>query len=480
MKRNRYIERAFLILVTATLLISVVSAGGAAAYEAVWNGEERLPPDTVISGVAVGGLPVSKAETKLQQAVKAWQKRSPLTLALFDERVPLKGDAVVFQVEESVRKALQGGKFPVKAELSEEEVKVHAEHFPYAGIVERTAVSPLTEEIMATIDLMDGENVVIDVAPYVEGLEKQTVMEVTTSVDAPPAYFREWVKKLDGYQMDKESEFSLLQALEESGASLFDDPAADILATAFFQLLGETNFILTERHIHDELPNYADLGGDADVRPDEKDLRFYNPNIYSYQVNVGMNGNELTLSLSGYPFLNSYTIKTINSETISPRTIVRFNPSRVPGDRVTLKRGENGHYTELVKETRDRDGILLREEIVAQDYYPPIHRLEEWSLQEQNQLDDEIPESDWGNVAPPSGNPDEPESDRPGDRDNNNGNDDHAGKGADREPSANGKPANSDDSGHSKAPSNGKGAGKDDTSMRDPENDPIKGYDVGR
>ncbi|WP_185819665.1 VanW family protein [Salibacterium salarium] len=399
MKRNYYVEKSFILLTLTTLFIFLFSWGGAAAYEIAWPSEQRLAANTKIGGVDVGGLMESEAEEVLQEEKERWKNSSGLTLALFDEKVVLDAGAIKFDVTKSINIALENGSIPLQATIDQPAVADHLDRFSFTNLREHVSVSDLQNRLTTISDITESDFTQLDAAAYFNEearLEKKTFNQVTVTMDgAAPTYLEKWTNQLDGYTIDPTTSFSLMNALEERDVSVFDDPSLDVLASAFYQVLAETNFVLTERHINEALPAYAEMGQDAHVDPNGKDLGFYNPNIYAYEWNLSVEGNQLKASLQGFPFLHDYSMITRAEETIEPRTIVRFDPTRSAGDRQTLTDGENGYVADVFREVRNQENTVMKETALAQDYYPPEHRLEEWSLQNRSDMADEISEQTW-------------------------------------------------------------------------------------
>ncbi|SFE70450.1 G5 domain-containing protein [Alteribacillus iranensis] len=493
MKRNRYMEQSLLILAAAVLFIFLFSYGGTTAYQTVANPEERLPEETLVNGVDVGGMKVSDAEEVLRERIEEWKVRSGIAFIMFDERVMFDSQAIDFMVSDTVNNARSGEDVSMVARIPKGAVQSSLQQFTYENMHEKVDIDKLITTLVEHIDFNRTDIQQVDIGSFFtkpHQLTSTVINEVTVKSETLPSYAIEWAEQLDGYEIQAQSEFSLIQALEEQGAVLFDDPALDMLASAVFQLLRETNFVLGERHIHHQLPSHADLGDDADVQPPDKDLRFYNPNIYPYDIHVQATGGQYRVSLSGYPFLFDYYVVNKKEETISPRTVVRFDSDRLPGDRQLISNGREGHYTELVRETKN-EGTLIEKELLSQDYYAPKHKVEEWSLQERNQIDDEIPEDRWEEEederdGEPEGNghrhnrEDTPssESEEEGQGSRGQGNGPSAdGDNQGREQSDGSSPSMEEETQDKSSGKNDGNAFNDLNDWLDRENGPIKGYE---
>ncbi|RSL32261.1 hypothetical protein D7Z54_16555 [Salibacterium salarium] len=399
MKRNYYIEKSFILLTLTAFFIFLFSWGGSVAIEAAWTSEERLPEGTVVGGVDVGGLLESEANEILTEESESWKNSSGTALSLFNEEVIFDSKVINIDVTKSIDLALEKESIPLQATINQSAVENHLERFSFANLSKRVSMTDLKNRLTVISNITESDYEQVDVADYFDedhALQAETFNQVTITRNEPfPSYFQEWVGALDGYETPPHTTFSLTQALEESDVSYFDDPSLDVLASAFFQVMGQTNFVLSERHINESLPSYIELGQDAHVEPEKEDLRFYNPNIYAYEWNLEVERNQLTVSLQGLPFLHDYSMGTREEETMEPRTIVTFNSSRSSGEKETLTDGEVGHFADVIRQVKNDEDVVIEKTELAQDYYAPVQRLEEWSLQDRAAMDDKIPEQVW-------------------------------------------------------------------------------------
>ncbi|MFD2705180.1 hypothetical protein [Salibacterium lacus] len=397
MKRNSYIEKAMLLFTCLTGVILLFALGGAAAYEYVWPEEETLPSEAVAGGVDIGGMKRSEAEESVSEEWKNWQQQAGVALRLFDEEVVIEGDRFTAEVKESVQQAFTDHNVPLHVSWNsgENALPEALDRFSFVHLRDRIDMTALNEQIRTIDNVTQNQTQTLDTGTFFMEelpLESTTFNRVTLSPGMSGSALEDWSRALDGYEMEGNSVFSLLEVLEESGNTVYDDPALDALATGIFQVLAATNFELSERHINEELPPYAAPGEGAHVDVPDRGLVFYNPNIYTYQWNVSWNGSELSLSLSGPEFLHSYTLEQQDEQTIQPRTVVQFDENRTSGGRQTIREGENGYYAEAVRVVTDADGNMLKEMVLGQDYYPPEHRVEEESLQTADEKEEELPD----------------------------------------------------------------------------------------
>ncbi len=137
-----------------------------------------------------------------------------------------------------------------------------------------------------------------------------------------------------------------------------------------------TNFAIEERNIGNELPAYAHLGDEAKVDfTQNMDLAFSNPNKTKYTLDLQLNGNSLTVTLKGAKLPYEYKITTKNEQKLMPKTIVQYSPLLASGQTMVKNAGQNGQTAAVYRQTYKGD-ILIKSELIANDYYPPEYRVE--------------------------------------------------------------------------------------------------------
>ncbi|SFM06109.1 VanW family protein [Salibacterium qingdaonense] len=474
MKRNRYIEKSMLLFTCLTGVILFFSIGGAAAYEHVWPEEDTLPDEAEAGGVDIGGMKRSEAEETVSDAWENWQERSGVALQLFDEEVIIEGERFKAEVAETVEQAFTDQNVLLQVSWADEGnvLPEFLDRFTYENLRERVDMRALNEQVTTMGNITRQKKASQDIGSFfIEEmpLETTTFNNVTLTPDNSGSALEDWADALNGYEMEGGSVFSLLNALKEGGSTVYNAPELDALASGVFQVLAAANFEMSERHINEELPSYAAPGEDAHIEVPDRDLKFYNPNIYSYQWNASWNGSELSLSLSGPEFLHSYELEQRKEETLNPRTVVRVDENRTTGGRRTLREGENGYYAEAVRVVTDVDGDVLQETLLGRDYYPPEQRIVEESLQTSAENSSTPPD-----IEPPESSEDTGSDDpvgAPGEKNEDSGAPDRADSS---QPENSGETAENGTGGEEAPDAE---SGEDFNERMEQDNQPIKGYE---
>ncbi|WP_078555375.1 VanW family protein [Alkalihalobacterium alkalicellulosilyticum] len=406
MKQLSSYVTVFMLLIVSSASIFIFAFGGAFAYETVVQPEKKLQRHAQIAGVDVGGMSVSEVEEILAGTVTDWRQRAIIELVLFDNLILVDPNAVEFNISESISTALDSGYAMLTPTVSAAIVEQDLERLTYPNVaswIDMDALIKALEEEISSTNVME---VRLDIHDYFTTEHQRTpekIVETTISISDPNGYFERWVKALDGEVIEKRGDFSLVERLNELGQPAVRSESLNTLSSAIFQTIMGTNFTLIERHIGREVPGYVDIGLEAIVDPGLMDLKFYNKNYYDYTLNAKYENNELTVSISGLPFLYSYELALGEEKEVEPRKIVQFSSKLGPKDTKILVTGKKGYFIEVLQIVRGLKNEELEIVVVSEDYYPATHRVEQKGLQKSG--------TETGENPDPSVDPNDPELD---------------------------------------------------------------------
>ncbi|WP_096202811.1 VanW family protein [Bacillus sp. FJAT-45350] len=383
--------KVFLLLFISSFAIFSFSLGGTWAYERFFKPEEFLPRSAMVGGIQVGDIRISEAEAIVTEAIIEWEREADIRFYFLDEQVSLSPSLIEFLTSESVQIAKNTGKAEIIPIINRATLEQVIEEIKYDEIKNAVNYDNLREELENQLQSLANSEVYINLNDFLKDgyqLKEEVVAETTISTEAP-LFLLNWINALDGAIIEPREQFSLLKTLEEKGQGPMKSEALNVLAAGVYQTLMQTNFTLLERHIGRTLPSYVEVGFDAIAVPGSMDLKFFNSNYYPYELNLSYENGQVAISVVGFSFLYEYEIITEDRRTIEPRTIVQFSKDRRIGDRQKIRNGQEGHFVEVYRVSKRNDNIVS-ETRVAEDYYPPVHHVEEWSLYERpEEFDDE-------------------------------------------------------------------------------------------
>ncbi len=348
---------------------------GARAYGSIMSEQDEFAEGTAIGSISIAGQTSNSALQILDEQLTKWLNETEITLKYMEKSVSLDLSYFTFDLEDTISQVKNGQSNLAKVELeSIEEIlyslspslmendfhwdEVRAELIRSAASVEVGSYEIRLESYM--ID--KGKSEPQTIAEYVlqaKYLEDELELFVGKSIEIGPT-----------------SQFSLLKFVnDEIGA--VSPVSLSKIATGIYNVLLPTNFDLIERHISNELPDYAELGFEAKADQELKlDLVFSNPNEFSYFLEFEKKNDDIFISLKGPELLNKYVILLEDKGTFKPKIIRQFNPQLSPTEIKVKVEGKEGQLIKVYREHRDEKGEVLKKELVSEDFYAPIHRVE--------------------------------------------------------------------------------------------------------
>lgn len=236
-----------------------------------------------------------------------------------------------------------------------------------------------------------------------------------------------WINEFDEVHIPANKPFSLLSFLSESGTSTkYSNEALSIIATGIYSTILSSNFEIIERHISDQLPNYAAFGFEAMIENEKKDLIFNNVNPHDYKLVFSFKDHEFNVQLIGHELQQSIQVIVEEEKSLEPKIIRQFDSTLSKGNKIVKQKGISGQIGKIYRIISEV-GVLDEKVKVAEDYYPPIHIIEAHSI-----LVPESPQNPIG--TEPEGNVSNPDS-TPGTNNklNEEGNNQESGNGTDED-----------------------------------------------
>lgn len=384
LKKVQVFARSFLLIFICTVFIALFSYGGAIAMETIFPKKFSYPPGTMIASVSIGGLTDEEAEVKLVVETESWKNNTSFKFIYFDEMVEIEAAEIEFFITESLQ-LVDKGFGDLYANLPDHILLEAIEAFSYPIPMAELNQKEIKERVRSHIVTLTNSAVYIDINEYIDSNENQVGVVATAKISNLESTLQlaEWTLKLNDFVVDAEAAFSLLETMNEVNALPTEGESLNLIATVLYQLFLETNFQIVERHSGLTLPSNTPVGLNAVVRPDKADFIVENKNYYPYTLKLSFQNNELNASLTGLAFPYKYTPIIKDERVIEPRKIVHFSAARRIGDKQVINNGEKGFFAEVYRQVRNRQTEqLLHEQFLFEDFYPPVHEVQEWSLKE--------------------------------------------------------------------------------------------------
>ncbi|TWI57092.1 hypothetical protein IQ10_01795 [Halalkalibacter nanhaiisediminis] len=382
--------------------------------------EQTYDDGTLIANEEVGGMTEDEAAELLHSKINQWRTEANVNYVLLEQRKAMPNEAILFDVRAALEEAWTQRSVDLLATVDEQIMRDELMTIGHYETGDRIDFSLLTRQLTEDVRSMKRSNKTYQLQEFFLPdfqLREEVVSEVT--LDVSGAYLAEWAQSLNGYIIEPQALFSMQEALDQSGVTVLDSEALDVFATGLFQLFTKTNFNLLERHVNLTLPAYATVGYAAAASPNSMDLKVLNPNHHSYELSLSYVNNQLRISLMGLSFIHDYSLVVENIEEIEPRTIVHISPRRTIGDKQVMSEGALGFSADVYQVVSSSEGTMIERNRIASDYYPAMHRIEELSLQEAQEEEQE--DNPFEGILPVPVPPSENNADNSNDRHVNSG-----------------------------------------------------------
>ncbi len=387
MRFHEWFAATLLVLVGSVAFLSLFSYTGTLMYDMWWK-EERLERETQIASVDVSEMSEEEAKSALQAEINQWKSEASVHLKWYDETVTIPNEAFSFEVEQSIEHMFSGEsrEEAIKVTVNREEIVRLLNLFVFEEQVEsQTNMDELVADLEVSVSELPAEDVDKNIHDYLyEERKPSSLMLESAQRNIPQAEDSiQLLQTLSTVIIPAGGSFSLLQTLDEHQIQPVEGESLTVLASAIYEVLLSTNFEVIERSQRHQLYDGVPLGYDAHVIPDEQDLVFFNPNAHDYELQLHFDNNELRAELHGLPFPYSIRVDVEQVSQIEPKTRVRYTKERSEGEREVIENGSQGYQVRTVRAIDSIEGEEGIEETVSEDYYPPVHRLEEWSIEER-------------------------------------------------------------------------------------------------
>lgn len=348
---------------------------GALAYGSIMSENDQFAEGTSIGSISIAGQTPNIALQLVDEKLTKWLNETEISLKYMEKSVILDLSYFTFDLEDTISQAKNGQRNLAKVELEPIDELLYSLS---PSLTENNVhLDELRAEIIRSAASVEVGSYEIRLESYLNDTSKSeshTIAEYMLQAEYVEDELELFVGK--SIEIAPTSQFSMLKFVnDEIGA--VSPVSLSKIATGIYNVFLPTNFDFIERHISNELPDYAELGFEAKADQDlNLDLVFSNPNEFRYFLEFEKKNDDFFVSLKGPELLNKYVILPEGKETFKPKIIRQFNPQLGPTEIKVKVEGKEGQLIKVYREHRDEKGAVLEKELVAEDFYPPIHRVE--------------------------------------------------------------------------------------------------------
>jgi G5 domain/VanW like protein len=397
--------KLFVVLFLSTAVIFSSSHFGAKAFQNITNATDgKYSAGTTIGSIDISGKAESETIALLEEKYVEWVKNTKIELQYSEKIVPFDLNLFSFDATQSVYSIKDGEANTVSMTIEllpvEELIKLQ---FPTINTQE-IELSKLLTNLANTASKFDAGsykfNLNKDYLLVEAGKKDNIISKSIVRLTDIPNELASILTANPELQIAEGANFSLLEFAKqqkiESSASL------SVIATGIYQSVLPTNFKIIERNISSGLPNYTGVGFEAKINvANGADFIIVNPNTTPYTVELKLENKDLIVTLKGEKLLYDYRISKIEEQHLKPKTIVQYSPLLLPGQTKIETSGLDGQIVKIFRETYQGEQ-LISSELLSEDYYPPVYRVEVHGLLGTQQASTVTPSSATTN---PTGNP---------------------------------------------------------------------------
>ncbi|MBV7505996.1 G5 domain-containing protein [Bacillus sp. sid0103] len=378
MEKNLPFLKLFVVLFFSTAFIFSFSHFGAKAFEKLAIADGKYSEGTTVGNLDISGKTDSEAASMLEKEYLDWLKNTKFSFQYSEKSVPFDLNLFNLDSETTIKSIKDGQKNQVFISIDlmqvEEQVSIL---FPElnSNEVDFTKLKANLESTASGLE--NGSypfNLTNDFLLASASKKDMVISEAVLKLKEIPYDLQTIVEKNSEIKIAEGATFSLLEFAKNQ--KFEKATALSFIGTGIYQAILPTNFSVVDRNISNVLPEYARLGFEARVSPAKNtDLIITNPNKSSYTIELVLENNLLKVRLKGKKFLYNYKISKKDEQQLKPKTIVQYSPILKPGKTMVKAKGADGTFVKVYREMYQGEQ-LLKTELISEDYYPPVYRIE--------------------------------------------------------------------------------------------------------
>jgi hypothetical protein len=376
MKKSVNILKVFAISVFSLIFVITFYYGSSYAYDyfkkEVLGEELKYAANTKVGPVNVSGLNRSEAKKLLRDKVNEWSQRATITVLNREgKEIKIPSSLFTIDVNRTVN-AIKDGRANAFIVLAPNVTETIGEDFQTDIYLD---IALIQEELLLHVQQLE-EKITVDGNNFTISEDSAVVAESVVTNYKRDRHLQKWLNALNNIVISANETTSLLTMLSKNENTPIASESLNVVATGLYKAILKTNFTIIERHISRSIPSYASLGYEAKVVPNEMDFAFHNPNEDNYVLQIREEKNTLYVNIIGPGLPFQYIPSITDRRQFNPKTIVHFSEEVEAGESVVQNEGQPGYLGNVIRKVFDINNKLVETTIIAEDFYPPVHRVE--------------------------------------------------------------------------------------------------------
>ncbi|WP_342525233.1 VanW family protein [Chryseomicrobium sp. FSL W7-1435] len=320
--------------------------------------------------------------------IDVWKASAVEQLNATNSSLEVTADDFVFDIAQSVDQFVSKANVPWYAFWkSDQEV-----HQPLVVTISERLTSaidadPAFDRVKTIEDLRLKASVLSDesiqlVASDISVADMERVGFVTVQTGLPAAELNAVNELIHNKVIQPQEIFSLNETLVQ-GAAPISETTANFVASMFYIAVLQTEFDLVERHSQGVVPDYSTLGLEAMINAKlNRDFKFKNTFDTPVTIQAVNSGGTYLLEFLTLNPDSTASFEVGSREEIEPKRVERLVADLNYGQSRQIETGRSGWRVVTYRTVSSKTGSFETQEIIARDYYPPVHTVVEVSAKE--------------------------------------------------------------------------------------------------
>ncbi|MGD7044126.1 VanW family protein [Jeotgalibacillus proteolyticus] len=380
---NSQIVKLLLTGFLSFFIIYGTSQAGPKILPGLPGGSSVFEEDTQIGGVDVGGMNRDEAVIALIDDTQTWKEQVSLVIAENEQTSPVELSLVHFLFEESVEAALDQQSNPLKVKLDIQEILIGIEQDLSVPASEWVDPAKLQFEIEKNVQvLFTEETVMIPLTALLPDDKEQSIITEEAGDFTLSGNQQLFVEEHKIVPIESGGTFSILSLASAYGEEFLTDEEFSQLASVIHSAVIDSPLTVTERSISLSLPAWAERGKEAKVeRESSRDYKFMNDSSAPVTLEMEIVQQSLYVRINGQQHSHSYESAADDIQTIKPKIINQYSPFVQSNVTRISEEGSDGYLIPMYQRVLDAAGAEVEKNLLYEDFYPPVHRVEIKSLE---------------------------------------------------------------------------------------------------
>lgn len=331
---------------------------------------------STIGGISVGDLNEEEIRIVLSKGISDWQSKSIVVVGS-ETSIQIDPTQIQFDIDESIKQYMaQTDKSWLVFWQKKPVIHIPLVVLPNNQVKEQIAAQPIWEtdatysNLMTNAAYLRSQEVNAVVSQY-KSIDNERIAVSIKEVPATITGIQAIVDQLNEVIIKSGEEFSVLAQLEPLLGSASSE-TIKFTASLLYETALKLTAQITERHHHQELPEYLNPGLDAYVQlSSQQDLRFINTLEQPVQLKLTREGLNLKVEFYAATVDENASIRVNRDGEVMPRVITRYSKELPIGRTQLIQKGESGLRVTVYR----TNNVTGEEQVVSRDYYPPTNQI---------------------------------------------------------------------------------------------------------